>query len=69
MSNRKKKKQKCKGITPKKDKYGPYYFVRVSRKNPVTGEELERRLKVRDTFAVAKAVKEEAAAELEALIG
>lgn len=69
MSNRKKKKKRCKGITPQKDKYGPYYLVRVSRKNPVTGEELERRLKVRDTFAVAKSVKAEVAAELEAIIG
>ena len=66
---RNRKKKQCKGITPKKDKFGAYYLVRVTRKDPVTGEELDRRLKVRDTFAVAKAVKAEIAAELEAMIG
>lgn len=63
------KRKQCKGITPKKDHLGPFYLVRVSRKHPITGKELGRRLKVRDTFEVAQAVKADLIAEIEAKIG
>jgi len=63
---RKRKKQK--GITPKKDHLGPYYAVRVTRTHPTTGEEIDRRVKVRGTFAYAVEVKAELVREIEAEI-
>lgn len=63
---RKRKKQK--GITPKKDHLGPYYQVRVTRTHPMTGEEIDRRCKVRGPLARAEEVKAELIREIEAEI-
>ena len=63
---RKRKKQK--GIKPKKDHLGPYYAVRVTRTHPMTGEEIDRRIKVRGGFADAVEAKDELVREIEAEI-